>query len=676
MLIQIREINQTESGNFKLELTFDRNQTFQVELINPHTANVEENFEWYFEEYINEPYIAETRIQREKQRLIDYGIGLFENLFKDREAYSLYKKGLDENGFEGLTFEFLSLEKSIDFQSVMWESLRDPNFKEEPLIAKGALFYRKSLKPIKLEARVKEHAAINLLIVTARPSEDNDVDYRTIQRPIVDIIENNNVRVNPYILRPGTFKALSDHLEHVGSGFYHMIHFDLHGAVMEYAELKKERKKEKIRFSYQTFGKSPQTFQIRYDRPDLKEFEGKKAFLFFETEQKGLAEPAAADEIAKLIRDARIPVCILNACQSAKQEGTSSETSLAKFLQDEGVNLVLAMRYSVSVSAATNLMSRFYRELFNNRPIGQAISFARSFLHKDKTRQANLGYSIDLEDWVLPVIYQREEVAFQLRERTKSEKKLNYQKKAKLPRLVPPRFGFIGRDLDILKVEKLLQDSVNHLLIRGMLGIGKSAFLKYLAKWWVTTNFRNIDNCIYLDATAMNLSLKNIVQTISDKVFVDYKDGIDEDGVDYRKNELLEQLKGKAYGIIIDNIFEFSDEAVIDFLFDIKGKSFVVYGSVNGEESLQPRTFKDSIYQLDGLDKDATYILAGKIIATDAKKDIQKLVNGPYKFEFEQLLKLLAGFPSAMEMILPFLKKMNPKELLEAFQEGTLPIEF
>ena len=675
MRIQIKEIARSVPGYISIELTIDGSNRFQVEFENPHNAKTEENLEWYFEDYINEPYAADTKVNREKKRIVDYGLDLFNQLFADKKAHGLYKKGLNE-GYENMVFEIVSEGEAIEFQSVIWEALRDPDLRSEPLIAKGIGIFRKSLKAPALEAQVKEHPAINLLIVTARPSEENDIGYRTIQRPMVDIIAKTGVRVNPFILRPGTYKALKEHLKEKKGGFYHIIHFDLHGEIFSYEELLEERKEGKAFFSYNhSFGKTLQTFQVRFGREDIEPFDGKKAFLFFETKDKGVAEPATAREVAELIRDARVPICILNACQSAKQEGLSSETSLAKTMQEEGVALVLAMRYSVSVSAAKLLMERLYRDLFRDKPIEDAIASGRRLLHDDKNRHASLGYEIELEDWVLPVIYQRQPVDFKIRTLKREEEEQWLLQKSRMPAFPQFKYEFYGRDLDILKIEKLLLSN-NHLLLRGMIGVGKSALLKYLTAWWRITNFREIKNAIYIDFAEKKYSYPQFINTLAKPVFLGFKSkNIKEDGLAYWAAKLLERLNQQPNAIILDNIFEFDNSSIIEFLSRLTGHSFAVYGSVNGEEKLQPVTFKDNIYFLDGLDKNAAFQLAGDIIRTKANKEIKDLIE-KNKFETEHLLKLLMGFPLAMEVVLPFLKAMTVGEVLDGFRNGTLNIEF
>jgi len=671
MLIQIQEKAQQADG-FLIELIFnrDKSQSFEINFKSPHTPKAAKDLDWYFEEFIYEPYTAATKTDKIVTLIEDYGKQIFEQLFQNEAALALYRKGIQTEGFRAITFEIINNNQSINFQSILWETLRDVQLAEGPLVANGVIFRRKSNKKPLLKSKVGTHSQLNLLIVTARPSEDNDVNHRTIQRPLVEIISNDDVRVNPFILRPGTYKALKSHLQEVPDNFYHIIHFDVHGKVMEYEDLLEEREEGNINFTY-TFGKP--TFQARFARKDIKKFDGKKAFLFFETETKGVAEPTTANEIAVLIRNSKIPVCILNACQSAKQVNDVEETSLAKTIHEQGVALVLAMRYSISVTAARLMMETMYRAIFSNKKIERAISLGQTFLHDEKNRVANLRMKVDLEDWMLPVIYQGEKVDFQLKKPDEQEGTLleHYQEKLPLP-----KFGFVGRDLDILRVEKLLLKT-NHLLLRGMIGVGKSALLKYLTNWWKTTNFRNVQKVIYLDWNEKKYTHAKFIDAIAGQLFQkkDLK-AIKSKSIEARRIKVIKQLNQTPYALLLDNLFQFSDKKIILFLTQLTGQSFVVYGSVNGEDILGPNTFKENTYQLDGLDQDAAYELADAIISNTTSKDFQQLIKGDNKFDFEHLLKLLAGFPSAMELVLPSLKDMSVEAVLEGFREGSLDVEF
>src|SRR6185437_4884423 len=68
---------------------------------------------------------------------------------------------------------------------------------------------------------------VNVLLVIARPKED-DVKYRSIARPLVELIETKNLPAYVHVLRPPTFDHLREHLRE-RPGYYHLVHFDGHG---------------------------------------------------------------------------------------------------------------------------------------------------------------------------------------------------------------------------------------------------------------------------------------------------------------------------------------------------------------------------------------------------------------------------------------------------------------
>ena len=191
-------------------------------------------------------------------------------------------------------------------------------------------------------------------------------------------------------------------------------------------------------------------------------------------------------QLAHVIKQFNIPVVILNACQSAKETG-ATETSLASRLMEAGIQMVLAMGYSVTVSAAKKMIPLLYEELFAHQDLSRAICRARNELRNDKDRRAFYDRTIRLEDWMLPVVYTNGKLDFALREMTRKEKRNHYQDRT--DRYIPvtqPQYGFFGRDLDIMAIERRFSQTIqgndsrldqnpNILLIQGMGGVGKTS---------------------------------------------------------------------------------------------------------------------------------------------------------------------------------------------------------
>ena len=105
-----------------------------------------------------------------------------------------------------------------------------------------------------------------------------------------------------------------------------------------------------------------------------------------------------------------------------------------------------------------------------------------------KSDRAYFDQKIDLEDWLLPVVYQNQPQHLTPRDFTTQRRERLFEHKAEETRYAPPepRYGFVGRDLDILQIEKRLLTKRNILLVRGMGGAGKTTLLQHLASWWQT----------------------------------------------------------------------------------------------------------------------------------------------------------------------------------------------
>ncbi len=225
--ITIRQGQQTDTG-FSATVRIDGQSEYAIAVSDPFSAQQEQDLEFYFEEWIRFPFDQQVKAQRAAASVKDYGEGLFAQVFADADAYSDYRQACRD----GLTNLRIEIEgESPAFQALHWEALRDP--KQPRPFAVDAVFTRKRTQRGVMAVDLQPSPVINLLVVTARPDEEKDVGYRTISRPLIDAIERGRLRVNVELLRPGTFEALSAHLEGK-AGFYHIVHFDAHGGLMSY----------------------------------------------------------------------------------------------------------------------------------------------------------------------------------------------------------------------------------------------------------------------------------------------------------------------------------------------------------------------------------------------------------------------------------------------------------
>ncbi|RUR83042.1 tetratricopeptide repeat protein [Chlorogloeopsis fritschii PCC 9212] len=685
-VITIRETQKSTTG-FEALLIFEGGE-YPIKITDPFTSKEEKQLEWYFEDWIAFPFTDITIAQRAAASVKTYGEKLFEQVFQvNFDAYSAYRQL--RGNLSQVQIEIVG--KTPEFQALHWEGMRDRDL-PRPL-AVDCIMVRKNVKPAPpVAAAVQTSPVINLLVVTARPDEESDVGYRTISRPLLELIENAHLRVNVELLRPGTYQALSDRLEEKGAGFYHIVHFDTHGALMGYGDIQ------------QGVTANRYLYQARYGRDDLQPYDGVKAFLFLEGESKGKADPVEAQELADLLTGKGIPVCILNACQSGKQvknptppaaplpasgEGLGEglrETSLGSCLMAAGMQMVVAMGYSVTVSAAKLMMQELYTELFNNKPITEAIRLGRRELLMQKSRKAYFNQTIDLEDWLLPVVYCNQAVNFNLRQFTPEEEEKYWENFGSQYRFTLPEYGFVGRDLEILKIEKaLLQHNI--LLLQGMGGTGKTTLLNYLREWWQRTNF--VKDAFYFGYDEKAWTLTQILFEIGKRVYNRFeKAQFQAMNQAAQVQKLAAKLRVETYVLILDNLESVTGQQLAiqntlpeaernlirDFLARlVGGKTRIVLGSRSREEWLQAATFKQNIYDLQGLDREARTELAEKILERHVAAH---RIDGIRKdADFQQLMQVLAGYPLAMEVVLANLKNQSPQEILEGLQAAKVSLD-
>ncbi|MEM9980147.1 MAG: CHAT domain-containing protein, partial [Cyanobacteria bacterium P01_D01_bin.2] len=433
----------------------------------------------------------------------------------------------------------------------------------------------------------------------------------------------------------------------------------------------------------------------------MQPYDGVKAFLFLEGATKGKADPVEAGELGELLINKGIPVCILNACQSGKQvraesadslEESAVETSLGSRLMAAGVQMVVAMGYSVTVSAAALMMEKLYGQLFAQKGIPEAIRLGRKELYNQKNRRVYFNQIVELEDWLLPVVYANREVDLKLRQMDFEEEEAYYEAINALEsryQFQDPTYGFIGRDLDILKIEKALFRH-NVLLLRGMGGTGKTTLLRYLWKWWLTTSF--VEDAFYFGYDEKAHTVEQIVHEIGKQVYGRREQALFQAmKPEVQSAKLAKKLCEEKYVLILDNLEsvtgqplaiqntlpEAEQQKLCRFLTKlVDGKTKVLLGSRSGEDwlaSVFTTEGKANVYQLGGLDPESQSILAEKVLAAQVR-DPKRIAALRMEDGFKRLMKLLAGYPLAMEVVLGNLARQTPEQVLAGLQAADVDL--
>jgi tetratricopeptide (TPR) repeat protein len=306
--------------------------------------------------------------------------------------------------------------------------------------------------------RLVAEPPIRVLLVSPRPEDDATgyIDHRIIAEPLVQALGELGDLAEVHVLSPPTLPALEGALQAAqerGEPF-HVVHFDGHGVF--------DRR----------LGLGALCFE---DPRDV------------DKAQKRRHVTIPANEVAAILRERRIPLVFLNACQSARAEEDPT-ASVAACLLDEGVASVVAMSYSVLVETARRFVSAFYRALVGGATVGQAILKGQQALHRDASRGTVFGgRDLHLQDWFVPVLLQEEEDV-QLFRQIPSEQIAGEVARARRLRLgeLPRKEGlaFVGRSRELLALERMLQRE-RWVAVIGQGGEGKTTLAVELADWLV-----------------------------------------------------------------------------------------------------------------------------------------------------------------------------------------------
>jgi tetratricopeptide (TPR) repeat protein len=626
----------------------------------PFSEKEESRLEWYFEQYLKFPVIRRVEARTAARSIAEYGEKLFGQVFADERALGSYRAAL-RRGVETLTIEVIG---SPEFQQLHWEALKDPMMPQALSI--HARMVRRSLQPRAVAERVGSSRALNILVVTARPGAGRDVGYRTISRALMEALRQSEVRGSIEILRPGTFEALARHLkqteERHGAGHYHVIHFDVHGALLSYDEYMRQR---------------------YHRRGPLAAYDGRRAFLFMEGEHDGELDPVEATELEELLRPQQIQIAVLNACQSGKQVG-ATETSLGSQLMHAGVPRVVAMGYSVTVSAAELLMGKLYQRLFVGADLCGAVRDARKALYERKERRGWFNQRVEMEDWLLPVVYENQPQPVMVGEFTVAELAADEEEKKRRYRGSVSMYGFFGRDLDILRIERRVLTRRNVLLVRGMAGAGKSTLLHHLGEWWQETGL--VGEVFYFGYDTRRWTRQQLVEEIGRRLYgsQEFERRMQSKNEGVQQEMVVEKLLESSCLVILDNLESITgtqlaipnrltkeeQEELISLLSAlVGGKTLVLLGSRGEEKWLAPGTFEDNSYELPGLDEEAAAELAERVLVKHGAERYRD------DADLRRLLKLLDGYPLALEVVMANVGRRSPKEVLDALEGGSASLD-
>jgi tetratricopeptide (TPR) repeat protein len=593
---------------------------------------------WYLEEFLDYPFPPYTdRAAHMMTALRAWGREAFNALFEGRDQLQLFETAV-AGGHHRLQLQVWSDDPEI--LGWPWEALVDPQtgFLAHVSAIERRLNTVRDPNPLS-DALPRDR--INILLVTARPYE-RDVRYRSISRPLVELVRREGLRAHVHLLRPPTFDRLREHLQE-RPGFYHVLHFDGHGA----------------------YGPAQAGAGAWVANQHL--FHAIEGRLIFEGPD-GKPDAIAAETLSVLLREHAVPAVVLNACQSAMVDSRAADpfASVATALLRSGVRSVTAMAYSLYVSAAQEFLPAFYRRLFEKGDMAEGVRAGRQRLLTHKKRTSPRG-KFELEDWLVPVIYQQDrlDLTFANTPAQKAAQPTN-----QLPAATRDEpFGFIGRDGELLALERALRGPVAGILINGLGGSGKTTLARGLVEWLTVTeglergcwwfNFQDIRSAEYIFNQIGEALFGGQFATIS--------------SLEAKATRIAEELRPHHALIVWDN-FEvaaggggmtgtLSSEDLASLLFFLRhlrgGATKVVITSRSEETWLGIERRKVPLGGLDGEERweFCDRILESLGISVDRNNE-----------DIAKLMALLGGHPLSMRAILPELEKRSAADLAAALR--------
>ena len=593
---------------------------------------------WYLETFLAYPFPPETHhAERVLDALKAWGQQAFTALFGSERARDWFHDATRDG------YEHLGLHVSSDDPRVLawpWEALHDP---EAGFLGQHSQVERRLNEirdPMPLPESLPEDR-VNILLVTARPL-DQDVRYRSISRPLVELVHEHELPARVHVLRPPTFDRLREHLRE-RPGFYHILHFDGHGG-----------------------------YGAASDHSDVRHVLQAEGVLAFE-DADGKPDPISAEQLSVLLREHRIPAVVLNACRSAMVDERAGDrfASVAAGLLQAGIRDVVAMAYSLYVTGAQRFLPAFYERLFASGSVAEATRAGRQEMLAHPERVCARG-RFPLRDWLVPVLYQQDPFDFSFATQAAAEEE---EEAAALPEeaLEKLPYGFIGRDGLLLELERAMRRGPAGILVHGLGGVGKTTLAQGFVRWLNDTEglglgcywfrFDEIRSAEYVfnrmgeplfgqqfaAARSLDQKVQALAQHLAEHPFLIVWDN-------------FEVVAGIEGSVVTAQLSEPDRAAMRSFLQQLRGGRTKVLITSRSEEAWLG--IERGKVPIGGLRHEEQWKFCDAVLRdlnVKIDRDDPNLVR---------LMRLINGHPLAMRVILPCLEAMTAVQVLDALQSN------
>jgi tetratricopeptide (TPR) repeat protein len=518
---------------------------------------------------------------------------------------------------------------------------------------------------------------LRVLMVISRPSGAADVGFRMIARPLLERLDAVRGNVDLVVLRPPTLDALAYTLAEAAEAGdpFQVVHFDGHGVLA----------------GRPAGAGAPGMYQAT-------ESEG---VLVFQAADGG-RDPVPASRVAQVLAAARVPVVVLNACQSGAV-GKQLEAAVATRLLRGGAASVVAMAYSVYAVAAAEFMAAFYERLFAGDPVSSAVTAGRQRLFRHDRRPSPKG-DLPLADWVVPVHYVRREVRFPglVTARPAGAPSLE-EALDQLAAAGPGEAGgvlapvgvFTGRDVLFYELETAarLQRVV---ILQGPAGTGKTELAKAFGRWWQDTGGVEQPGWVFWHSFEPGLASFGLDGVIAEIGLAVFGPGFARLDAAQRTGVVEGFLRDRRALLIWDNfesVRSVPDPSAVTVRLDEAGcqqlRSFLQNLAAGGRSAVLVTSRSEEPWLDDGgaprpggpaVPVRLRRIRVGGLIPEEATQYAGDLLAAypaaaPRRAgrAFGELMQWLDGHPLSMRLVLPHLDTTDPRALLAGLQ-GTAPL--